>query len=52
MKCKHPIKEIFGRWVTQGGFSIHNGSEEIKKEYTCLQCGKTFTNKPKSIKDN
>jgi hypothetical protein len=52
MKCKHPIKEIFSRWITLNGFSISKGSDKIKKEYACLQCGKTFINKPKNIKEN
>jgi hypothetical protein len=40
--CKHPKKEVFSRWITANGFSInfHAGADKIKKEYTCLVCGK------------
>jgi hypothetical protein len=41
-KCKHPKKEIFGRWVTSNGNKINflAGADKIKREYTCMVCGK------------
>jgi hypothetical protein len=48
MKCKH--SEIWSRWVTKHGLSISSGSNEIKREYTCVICGKTFVRKPTNCK--
>jgi hypothetical protein len=49
MRCKHPNKEIFSRWVDMNGRSINfrAGVGEVKKKYTCLACGKVVR-KPKS----
>jgi hypothetical protein len=51
MKCKHPLNEITWRWVNKDGTTIKfsAGCSEIKKEYTCLQCAKTFIKTPKRL---
>ena len=49
--CKHPKKEIVSRWVNErgeGGRHLTSASK-IHKEYTCLECGKTFDKKPDII---
>jgi len=50
MKCKHT--EILYRWVDMNGRAINfsAGVGEVKKEYTCMQCGKTFLRKPRGVK--
>ena len=45
MKCKHSKNDVFVRWITPNGYSIKYGSDIIKQEWTCLNCGKTFTRK-------
>jgi hypothetical protein len=51
MKCKHPKNGIFYRWVTMYGLPISflAGADQVKKEYTCMQCGKTFIKTPSCI---
>jgi len=51
--CKHPIKDISYRWVNKSGspISFKGGSNGVKKEFTCLACGKTFIHVPKKIRD-
>lgn len=53
-KCKHPVKDILYRWINKSGSSIKfsAGSNEIKKEYTCMNCAKTFVRMPKKLIEN